>query len=295
MRLFARAAFSIALVLLLPDLAAADQTKIPSYAAAKKTYFYKKLYPAGGWTLYCGARFKGRSGMSIEHIYPASWMKVTAGCKKSDRREDCRKKSNRFNLMEADLHNLYPAVPRINSTRWNHSFGIIRGEERKYSTPSDLSDIGSELKACDFELDTAKGIVEPRKIARGNIARSVFYMHQEYDLPIDKRLGVLLRKWNEADPPNAHETRRNAKIEQLQGTRNPFIDKPSLANNLRFASNEGDLPPIVERVLAGLDKTSEQTAQQRCCKICRKGKACGNSCISRSYTCRQPPGCACNG
>ena len=32
-----------------------------------------------------------------------------------------------------------------------------------------------------------------------------------------------------------------------------------------------------------------------CCKICRKGKACGNSCINRSYTCRQPPGCACDG
>ena len=31
-----------------------------------------------------------------------------------------------------------------------------------------------------------------------------------------------------------------------------------------------------------------------CCKICRKGKACGNSCISRSYTCHKPPGCACD-
>lgn len=35
--------------------------------------------------------------------------------------------------------------------------------------------------------------------------------------------------------------------------------------------------------------------QRACCKICRKGKACGNTCISRSYTCRQPRGCACNG
>ena len=32
-----------------------------------------------------------------------------------------------------------------------------------------------------------------------------------------------------------------------------------------------------------------------CCKVCRKGQACGNSCISRRYTCRKPPGCACNG
>ena len=33
----------------------------------------------------------------------------------------------------------------------------------------------------------------------------------------------------------------------------------------------------------------------QCCKICRKGKACGNSCIKRSYTCTKPPGCACDG
>ena len=31
-----------------------------------------------------------------------------------------------------------------------------------------------------------------------------------------------------------------------------------------------------------------------CCKICSKGKACGNSCISRSYTCHKGVGCACN-
>ena len=42
--------------------------------------------------------------------------------------------------------------------------------------------------------------------------------------------------------------------------------------------------------------TAQESPQaQTCCKICRKGKACGNSCISRSYTCRKPPGCACNG
>lgn len=34
---------------------------------------------------------------------------------------------------------------------------------------------------------------------------------------------------------------------------------------------------------------------RRCCRVCTRGKACGNSCINRSYTCRQPPGCACNG
>lgn len=31
-----------------------------------------------------------------------------------------------------------------------------------------------------------------------------------------------------------------------------------------------------------------------CCRVCTTGKACGNSCINVNYTCRQPPGCACN-
>lgn len=30
-----------------------------------------------------------------------------------------------------------------------------------------------------------------------------------------------------------------------------------------------------------------------CCKVCTKGLACGNSCISRTKQCHKPPGCAC--
>jgi len=31
-----------------------------------------------------------------------------------------------------------------------------------------------------------------------------------------------------------------------------------------------------------------------CCKHCKAGKACGDSCISQSAECHKPPGCACN-
>jgi hypothetical protein len=31
-----------------------------------------------------------------------------------------------------------------------------------------------------------------------------------------------------------------------------------------------------------------------CCKICSKGKACGNTCIRRDYTCHVGRGCACD-
>jgi hypothetical protein len=32
-----------------------------------------------------------------------------------------------------------------------------------------------------------------------------------------------------------------------------------------------------------------------CCKVCRAGKACGDSCISRDKTCHKGKGCACDG
>ena len=38
-----------------------------------------------------------------------------------------------------------------------------------------------------------------------------------------------------------------------------------------------------------------QLIQASCCKICVKGKACGNSCIKKTYNCSKPPGCACDG
>jgi hypothetical protein len=30
-----------------------------------------------------------------------------------------------------------------------------------------------------------------------------------------------------------------------------------------------------------------------CCKVCRKGKPCGRTCISRHHICRKPTTCAC--
>ena len=41
---------------------------------------------------------------------------------------------------------------------------------------------------------------------------------------------------------------------------------------------------------------SEPEAPGRsCCRVCTTGKACGDSCISRSKSCNKSGGCACNG
>lgn len=39
--------------------------------------------------------------------------------------------------------------------------------------------------------------------------------------------------------------------------------------------------------------TGEEVDVAACCRICRKGKPCGDSCIARRETCRRPVGCAC--
>ncbi len=36
-------------------------------------------------------------------------------------------------------------------------------------------------------------------------------------------------------------------------------------------------------------------AVTQCCKLCKKGKACGDTCIAKNKKCSKPRGCACNG
>jgi len=45
-----------------------------------------------------------------------------------------------------------------------------------------------------------------------------------------------LLQWHDADPPDAEERRSTDLIEELQGTRNAFIDWPELAE--RFLASE---------------------------------------------------------
>lgn len=48
-------------------------------------------------------------------------------------------------------------------------------------------------------------------------------------------------------------------------------------------------------LLEAVDPKPAVQLSEKCCKVCTKGKACGNSCIRRDYQCHQPPGCACDG
>lgn len=197
----------------------ADQTGIPDYEHAREI-FWSELYPKGGKTLYCGTSFSGqyRQGINIEHVFPMSWVTNALDC---GRRKECRTNSQRFNQIEADLHNLFPSRKDVNDARSSMRFGLIKGEK-------------TWSGGCDFEIDRSRRVVEPRPAARGEIARAMFYMKETYGLVIFNKLGQQLQTWNKQDSVSKHEKQRNDLIERLQGTRNMFIDEPGLADILDF-------------------------------------------------------------
>lgn len=207
--------------------ASADQTVIKNYNTAR-SIFWKKVYPDKTTgrpysDLYCGFEFQTRDDveMQVEHAFPANWFGTELGC---GTRKQCQQTSPRFNHIEADLHNLWPAAKPANLERSNHSFAIISGEDWVFE------DCDMEKADSTFTGTPTGSVIEPREIARGNLARSIFYLAHEYDLEIEARLVVLLKKWNTADKVSADERRRNNIIEGLQNTRNRYIDNPDLVD-----------------------------------------------------------------
>ncbi len=214
-----RLAISALIALTAQPLLAEEQTRFKEYFEALPI-FWDQIYANGGKTLYCKKKFGPMRGhrINIEHVFPMSWVVRAEGCRS---RKLCRKNSSRFNRIEADMHNLYPARVDINKIRSSFAFAEIAGEQRNFGR-------------CDFEFHPRKRVVEPSPESRGNIARAMFHMHHSYDLPLFKKQGSMLKRWHRQDPPDKTEKERHERIAKYQGTRNLFIDNPNKANELGF-------------------------------------------------------------
>jgi endonuclease I len=101
-------------------------------------------------------------------------------------------------------------------------------------------------------LDTQNNSFEPPDRAKGQVARMIFYMAVRYqigddaspenmtDLFLEDRndkvtepwIGDLctLFEWHNQFGPTDFERRRNDRVMELQGNRNPFIDEPGWIN-----------------------------------------------------------------
>lgn len=197
-----------------------------SFEQAKEVsrrYVYHDQNQGSDGTLYCGCDWSwvGRSGGRIdlascgyeiraqenrairlewEHIVPAWVFGHQRQCWQNGGRQNCIADDPVFRAMEADLHNLAPAIGEVNADRSNYRYGVVRG--------SDAATCGT----CKTRVDFKSRAVEPRDEVKGFVARVTFYMYDRYDLSMSDAQQRLLMAWDKQYPVTEWERERDRRI-----------------------------------------------------------------------------------
>ena len=221
---------SVGLLISLPFISSPLQAQ--TFRAAKQDL--NKLYQSHPTTFYCGCniKFNGKqmapdwescgylprkqanraSRIEWEHVVPAWEFGHQLQCWQEGGRKNCGK-SDEFNKMEGDMHNLFPAIGEVNGDRANYRFSDWNGKPNQYGK-------------CQMLVDFKDRRVQPPKgPVRGQIARAYLYMGQQYGLRLAAQQRKLFEAWDRQYPADRWECERNLRIGKLQGNTNPFIEK----------------------------------------------------------------------
>ncbi|WAJ69535.1 endonuclease [Catenovulum adriaticum] len=124
---------------------------------------------------------------------------------------DCAKKLvPSFKKAHNDLYNLVPSVGELNGDRLNRRFGNIDNEPRNYGQ-------------CDFEIDFETDLTEPADSIKGDIARTYFYMIDQYNIPVSNDEKIQFSHWNILDKVDIWECERTRRISTVQGNSNRYV------------------------------------------------------------------------
>ena len=182
-------------------------------------------------TLYCGCDiiFKGRGYMpdlescgykirknekrarriEAEHIMPAWEFGHDMTCWKNSKRQGCSTDDQTFQLIESDLHNLYPAIGEVNADRSNYKYTeTLRG---------------SGYGKCQMVIDRRRQRALPPERSRGIVARAYLYMSEKYGVALDREHINLFNQWNNKYNVYKNECLRNKLITKVQGNDNHFV------------------------------------------------------------------------
>ncbi|MDN3683895.1 endonuclease [Vibrio sinaloensis] len=111
---------------------------------------------------------KRASRIEWEHVVPAWQFGHQRQCWQNGGRKNCSKNDNVFRSMEADLHNLTPAIGEVNGDRSNYNFSQWNGVD------------GVSYGRCEMQVNFKQRKVMPPDRAKGSIARTYLYMSKEY-------------------------------------------------------------------------------------------------------------------
>jgi len=229
-------------------------TKI--YRLHQKTFYGNCDYEIKGNRLVpipesCGFHYRKNptraSRIEWEHIVPAWYFGHNFPCWKEGGRKHCRETNPKFREMEADMHNLVPAIGEINGDRSNYPYGNIRGEKREYGK-------------VDFEVESSKRVAEPKRNILGDIARVYLYMRDRYGMPLSPEDEERFIKWNNSDPVSRWEKKKNLLVKKYQGDENPYISNYKKLSKLEpiptdsgFSSNSSSGEESFSNIKKGLE------------------------------------------
>lgn len=94
----------------------------------------------------------------------------------------------------------------------------------------------------------------------------------------------VVAEW-EAAGTRVYRTDRDGSVLVLANDDGSFVVTTARADTVGVVQ----LRPFLQDTAA-----AQPAVSPACCRICTRGKPCGNSCINAAYQCHQPPGCACN-
>lgn len=218
---------------------AAGNTTNDSFARAKKVL--SQVYEDHRVTLYCGAQYDAQGNVTLpegivipikranrvewEHVVPAEnfgrafdeWREGSPECVdnrgKTFKGRKCAEKVNlEYRHMQADMYNLYPAIGAVNAMRSNFNYAMLAGEQPTFGT-------------CDMKISGNKA--EPPARARGQIARTYFYMQDAYPrYKMSRQQEQLMGAWDKMYPVDQWECTRAKRIEAVQGNENRFVKEP---------------------------------------------------------------------
>ncbi|WP_412069520.1 endonuclease I family protein [Rubrivirga sp. IMCC43871] len=212
-------------------LAAVDRDFSPDrtlgYARARDVLYAHENDAGGvcglytGWCIRLGPGDESQAamaaGMNAEHVWPQSM-------------------GARAEPLKSDLHHLFPEREGVNSSRGNLPFGEVPDRRADAWYRADASQSNTPRADIDGWAERGAGLFEPPQARKGDVARAVFYVAAVYPDRADPAFFQTMREdllaWNRADPPDAAERARSAWVASLQGTENPFVGDPALADRI---------------------------------------------------------------
>lgn len=146
-----------------------------------------------------------------EHVMPAWEFGHQRQCWQNGGRKNCSKDAD-YRRIESDLHNLQPAIGEVNGDRNNFQYSQWNGGEQQYGQ-------------CSMKIDFKQKRAEPPERARGAIARTYFYMRDQYHLRLSRQQTQLFTAWNKQYPVTPWECERDQRIATVQGNHNSWVQQ----------------------------------------------------------------------